>query len=258
LLVRTEAGDEHVFRSIPDRDTLLDIIRNHHTNRDDGEMRDAEIESPADEALDANQTITRQLFEYASGDTDVMNSSIRSESGTEIDTTDSRMERVDVDSDDEDDVKSLAWGKVKQQSKDWESAVANLKLPFPTVSSFFDTCLSNEARNPLSIFHGNVMGDKNISISGWERDEKAAAAHSDESSSRTIRFEHKSRVNTAQVTRNQTYRCYGKNACLKNVTNIKGVPSGTLSWFFPFLTMQLLYRVITHFSITLPSGCLFC
>ena len=164
-MVRTEAGDEHVFRSIPDRDTLLDIIRNHHTNRDDGEMRDAEIESPADEALDANQTITRQLFEYASGDTDVMNSSIRSESGTEIDTTDSRMERVDVDSDDEDDVKSLAWGKVKQQSKDWESAVANLKLPFPTVSSFFDTCLSNEARNPLSIFHGNVMGDKNISIS---------------------------------------------------------------------------------------------
>jgi hypothetical protein len=71
------------------------------------------------------------------------------------------------------------------------------------------------------------MGDKNVVLDQWLRDDdNESAANSDKSFSRTLHFEHKSKVSVAQVTRNQTYRCYGDfGACLKNVTNIAGVPS---------------------------------
>lgn len=103
----------------------------------------------------------------------------------------------------------------------------NIKLPLNRVKDFFDLFLADDASHSLNTFHQTIMGDRNVTIDSWSRDDATEnAANSDESFYRVIRFEHKSKVSVAQVTRNQTYRCYGENACLKNVTNIKGVPSG--------------------------------
>jgi hypothetical protein len=103
----------------------------------------------------------------------------------------------------------------------------NMKLPLATASDFFDIFLSDDAPYSLSTYHQKRMGDTNVALDQWSRDDDyESAANSDKSFSRTLRFEHKSKVSVAQVTRNQTYRCYGElGACLKNVTNIAGVPS---------------------------------
>jgi hypothetical protein len=96
------------------------------------------------------------------------------------------------------------------------------------VSEFFDLFLDDNAPYSLGVFHQKIMGDTNVYIEDWRDDDEneweCAAANSDKSYSRTVRFEHKSKVSLAQVTRNQTFRQYGEFACMKNLTNIAGVP----------------------------------
>lgn len=83
------------------------------------------------------------------------------------------------------------------------------------------------------------MGDKNVSVGIWVRDDaSASAANSDQSFSRTIRFEHKSKVSIAHVTRNQTFRVYGERACMKNITHISGVPSSDCFFVEDFWTIE--------------------
>lgn len=94
------------------------------------------------------------------------------------------------------------------------------------VDDFFDLFLADKAPHSLTMYHKKIIRDTNVTIDNWSReDADEGAAKSDESFSRTVRFEHKSKVSVAQVTRNQTYRRYGENACMKNVTHISGVPS---------------------------------
>ena len=114
-----------------------------------------------------------------------------------------------------------------------------MKLSLTKASDFFDLFLADDAPNSLSSYHQRMMKDKNVTIDKWSRDDaNASAANSDESFSRTIRFEHKSKVSVAQVTRNQTYRVYGDCACMKNVTHITGVPSSDCFFVEDFWTVE--------------------
>jgi hypothetical protein len=132
-----------------------------------------------------------------------------------------------------------------------------VKLPLNTASDFFDLFLCDEAQHSLSSFHQSVMRDTNLSLSRWARDDaNETAGNSDESLFRIIHFEHKSKVSIAQVTRNQTYRCYGKYACVKNVTYIKGVPSGM---FFPCASdAEVKSKLIFSFSSSWHSRNFLC
>ena len=124
----------------------------------------------------------------------------------------------------------------------------NMKMPINKVGDFFDLFLCDEAPHSLSAFHESVMKDAKISLSHWTRDDATeTAGNSDESLSRIIQFEHKSKVTVAQVTRNQTYRCYGECACMKNVTRIKGVPSGM------FLSARVMHKWQNSFLLILSS-----
>lgn len=127
-----------------------------------------------------------------------------------------------------------------------------MKLPFNKVGDFFDLFLCDEAPHSLSNFHQSVMRDTKVSLSYWTRDDATeTAGNSDESLSRTIQFEHKSKVSVAQVTRNQTYRRYGECACIKNVTRIKGVPSGM--FFQSICDAKVTKLISSHFIIVTLS-----
>lgn len=114
-----------------------------------------------------------------------------------------------------------------------------MKLPLCKISDFFDLFLADNAPHSLCTFHQKIMGDKNVEIGVWCRDDaNESAANSDESFSRTVRFEHKSKVSVAQVKRDQTYRSYGKNSCMKNVTNLSGVPQAETFFVEDFWIME--------------------
>lgn len=128
-----------------------------------------------------------------------------------------------------------------------------MKLPLNKASAFFDLFLCDEAHHSLSSFHQSVMRDTNLSLSPWARyDTTETAGNSDDSLFRIIHFEHQSKVSVAQVTRNQTYRCYGEYACVKNVTYIKGVPSGM---FFQCANdASVTFRLVFSFSSSLHTA----
>eukprot|EP00804_Cyclotella_cryptica_P007091 CCRYP_014538-RC/>CCRYP_014538-RC protein AED:0.09 eAED:0.09 QI:153/1/1/1/1/1/6/63/495 len=229
LYVRTFSGDEHVFKSFQDRDSVCKMISRFCTNTQvdlttsqsllfackKAESRDSFESEKRNDSIQANESI---LSEPRSSLEPTVEDSIRSsDSETEISGTLPSIPNKSM---------SSIWEAIKRQSNDWEPSIANMKLPLNKVSDFFDLFLCDEAPHSLSSFHQVVMRDTNVSLSTWTRDDTTESAeNSDESLSRIIQFEHKSKVSVARVTRNQTYRSYGECACMKNVTRIKGVPS---------------------------------
>ena len=201
------------------------------------------------EHIDEQSTLPASQKVEARDASDSKMSDLKATSDNSISGSDSESEINSIVQNELPEMDKLAiWEAIKRLSSDWDSSVTvslifplkysqqslsnsqtclfkNMKLPFCKVSDFFDLFLAEDAPNSLSTFHQKVMGDKNVDIGVWCRDDaNESAANSDESFSRTVRFEHKSKVSVAQVKRDQTYRSYGKNSCMKNITNLSGVP----------------------------------
>jgi len=113
------------------------------------------------------------------------------------------------------------WKKIKQNTKDWESAV-NLKLP---CKSFFQLFLADNATNSMNTFLCDI-GDTNISIGKWQK-------NNDQSISRQLNYDHKSGLAVAKVSRHQTYQRITSNySCLKNITKISGIKAVPKDTFY--------------------------
>ncbi len=140
------------------------------------------------------------------------------------------------------DSKVSSWEHIKAlaEKRLLDPAISDFRLSIKSVDEFFDHFLSDDALHPLKLFHEDIIGDNNVTITKWEMDDSDDCSDEKKTLTRTLKFDHRSKLSVAQVTRFQTYRCYGSNACLRNVTKLKGIPSGetlvtTLSYFYNFV-----------------------
>jgi len=255
LYLRTADDEEHVFRSFQDRDAVLEEIEKFY-NVPSAECRLEEPElssATKDEATcdDAIQTksISKEKKQFFSDEKKLLHKdSVCSTGSLEYDLFD--------------DTKKVAskgsWENVKVLAEKnlSDSAVSDFRLSFKSVEEFFDHFLSDDAMHPITLFHEDIIGDNNVAITKWKIDGSDDCCNEKKTYTRTLKFEHRSKMSVAQVTRSQTYRYYGSSACLRNITKLKGVPSADAFFVEDMWLIQstdegdliLNVRFRTHFS----------
>lgn len=93
-----------------------------------------------------------------------------------------------------------------------------------SVEHFHALFLENNATHSLKTF-STAIGDENVSVGMWKATgESQDTTMANNSVSRMIQLDRQAGVQTAKVSRKQTYQCLGSNyALLKNTTSIKGI-----------------------------------
>lgn len=239
-----------MFRSFQDRDAVLEEIEKFY-NVPSAECRleEPELSSATKDETTCDDTvqtksISKEKTQFFSDEKKSLpKDSVLSTGSLEYDSFDGTKNVAS---------KGSSWENVKVLAEKnlSDSAVSDFRLSFKSVDEFFDHFLSDDALHPLTFFHEDVIGDNNVTITKWKIDDSDDCCDEKKAFTRTLKFEHRSKMSVAQVTRSQTYRCYGSSACLRNITKLKGVPSGeNLITFLPYFK-KFLYIRLTRFVLS--------
>jgi len=264
LMIKTIENGEYIFRSFDNRQQVLEIILRYHSNNietsdgEDGvspsptfpEVNDSVVlDNSHDETDDEDKSVEIPIQGNTSEGVVAQRSSLTDRDERQSTTSSksvSRQPKKEVSDKnykrrsssalqvgDKSDNDITTWKKIKQNTKDWESAV-NLKLP---CKSFFQLFLDDNATNSMNTFLCDI-GDTNISIGKWQK-------NNDQSISRQLNYDHKSGLAVAKVSRHQTYQRITSNySCLKNITKISGIKAGKSAF------VLLLYEFVIQYEVS--------
>ena len=241
LHVKKKEGDKYIFRSFEDRDYVLEIIMEYHSNnnKEGSESIHHVTTSPSSPGLEDDDTSLvgdNQDDKSVRGDSPMIPVCITNECQRNVSQTEvvEDLSRSASTAKVEDNVptgeSTESWQQLKQKTKDWELAVVNLKL-LCKVEDFFQLFLRDDAVYGLQIFLKEA-GDTNIHVGNWKKEDNTTSQGSNPLLSRLLTYDHQSGLAIAKVTRQQTYQCCGKHAYLKNVTKISGIRAVPSDTFF--------------------------
>ena len=252
LMIKTIENGEYIFRSFDNRQQVLEIILRYHSNNTDAsdgedgasssptfpEEGSTVIDNSHDETDDEDKSVEQIPIQGNTSESIVAQSSLADRDDERQSITSSKSvtrQSKKQDSDksykrrssnalqvgDKSDDDIAIWKKIKQNTKDWESAI-NIKLP---CKSFFQLFLDDDATNSMNTFLSDI-GDTNITIGKWQN-------KNDGSMSRQLNYDHKSGLAVAKVSRHQTYqRITSNHSCLKNITKISGIKAVPKDTFY--------------------------
>mmetsp|Transcript_7426 Transcript_7426/g.10824 ORF Transcript_7426/g.10824 Transcript_7426/m.10824 type:complete len:485 (-) Transcript_7426:906-2360(-) len=209
--------EEFIFRSFDDRQSVLELIKTFHS-KNTPSPTSTEPSADVPSAIHSDETKRDDLASLSDHDE---NDIKQQESPEDIRIQTPKAGSIVPNSLDG----TLLWEQMKKHSKDWDSIMTSQKLPYNSVTDFFDTFLRDSSPRSMCYFQSKVMGDSNVSLEAWTKNaapdgEQSAA----DSLSRAIEFEHTTRWAVAKVKRRQTYQTCGKHAIIQNFTHLQGIP----------------------------------
>lgn len=208
--------EEFIFRSFDDRQSVLELIKTFHSKTSTSSSTELSADVPS--AIHSDEVKSDDLASLSDHD--------ENDTKQQEPPEDSRIQTPKASSIVPNSLDgTLLWEKMKKHSKDWDSLMTEQKLPYNSVTDFFDTFLRDSSPRSMSYFQSKVMGNSNVLLEAWTKNAAPDGEQSTaDSLSRAIEFEHTTRWAVAKVKRRQTYQTCGKHAIIQNFTHLQGIP----------------------------------